>query len=52
MTIVDSKGYRLILCRRIVTAGIVLTSFISSQAAQAAGGDLDSNIRDWRHSDD
>ena len=41
MTIVDSKGYRLILCRRIVTAGIVLTSFISSQAAQAAGGDLD-----------
>ncbi len=41
MTIVDSKGYRLILCRGIVTAAIVFTSFISSQAAQAAGGDLD-----------
>jgi uncharacterized delta-60 repeat protein len=44
MTIVDSKGYRLILCRRIVTAGIVLTSFISSQAVQAAGGELDSTF--------
>jgi len=42
MTIVGSKLYsRLILCRGIVTAAIVLTSFISSQAAQAAGGDLD-----------
>src|SRR5437867_1972741 len=42
MTIVGSKLYsRLILCRGIVTAAIVLTSFISSQGAQAAGGDLD-----------
>jgi uncharacterized delta-60 repeat protein len=41
MTIVDSKGYRLILCRGIVTATIVLTSFISSQMARAADGDLD-----------
>ena len=41
MAIVDSKGYRLILFRGIVTAGIVLASFISWQAAQAAGGDLD-----------
>ena len=42
MTIVDSKSYyRLILCRGILTAAIVLTWFISSQAAQAAAGDLD-----------
>jgi uncharacterized delta-60 repeat protein len=42
MTIVGSKLYsRLILCRGIVTAAIVLTWFISSQAAQAAAGDLD-----------
>ena len=41
MTIVDSKGYHLILCRGIVTAAIVLTSFISSQMARATDGDLD-----------
>ena len=42
MKIVGSKlYYRLILCRGIVTAAIVLTWFISSQVAQAAAGDLD-----------
>jgi uncharacterized delta-60 repeat protein len=43
MTIVGSKFYcRLIRCRGIVTAAFVLTCFIiSSQAAQAAAGDLD-----------
>ncbi len=33
--------YRLILCRGVVTAAIVLTWLISSQVAQAAAGDLD-----------
>src|SRR5437867_8726816 len=42
MTIVGSKLYsRFILCRGIVTAAIVLTSFISSQMARANDGDLD-----------
>src|SRR5262245_19029267 len=42
MTIVNSKSYyRLIHCHGIVTATIALTWFISSQAAQAAAGDLD-----------
>jgi uncharacterized delta-60 repeat protein len=42
MTIVDSKSYyRLILCRGIVSAAIVLAWFISPQMAQAAAGDLD-----------
>jgi uncharacterized delta-60 repeat protein len=42
MTIVGSKlYYSSILCRGIVTAAIVLTWFISSQAVQAAAGDLD-----------
>src|SRR5438094_3404297 len=42
MTIVGSKLYsRLILCRRVVTAAIVLTWFISPQVARAAAGDLD-----------
>src|SRR5437867_4694315 len=42
MTIVGSKLYsRFILCRGIVTAAIVLTSFINGQMAQAADGDLD-----------
>ena len=42
MTIVHSKlYYNLIPCRGIVTAAIVLTWFIISQAAQAAAGDLD-----------
>src|SRR5881275_1309374 len=42
MKIISSKlYYRLILCRRIVTAAIVLTWFISPQVAQAAAGDLD-----------
>jgi uncharacterized delta-60 repeat protein len=42
MKIVGSKlYYRLILCPGIVTAAIVLTWFISPQAAQAAAGDLD-----------
>ena len=42
MTIFGSKlYYRLILCRGIVTAAIVLTWFISPQATQAAAGDLD-----------
>ena len=46
MRIVDSKFYdRLIRCRRIVTAAIVLTWFtISSQVAQAAAGDLDATF--------
>src|SRR5262245_62481629 len=42
MTIVNSKSYyRLIHCHGIVTATIALTWFISSQADQAAAGDLD-----------
>ena len=42
MTIIDLKlYYRLILCRGIVTAAIVLTWFISPQVARAAAGDLD-----------
>jgi len=42
MTIVGSKlYYRLIRCRGIVTAAIVLTWFISPQLEQAAAGDLD-----------
>jgi len=43
MTIVESKSYyHLIFCRGIVAAAIAVSSFISSQAAQAAAGDLDS----------
>ena len=42
MTIIALKlYYRLILCRGIVTAAIVLTWFISPQVARAAAGDLD-----------
>ena len=42
MTTVDFKNYdRLIQCRTIVTAAIMLAWFISSQAAQSAAGDLD-----------
>src|SRR5437879_10963396 len=42
MRIIPSKlCYCSILCRGIFTAAIVLTWFISSQAAQAAAGDLD-----------
>ena len=42
MTTVDSKNYdRLIHCREIITAAIILIWFISSQAAQSAAGDLD-----------
>ena len=46
MRIGDSKFYyRLIRCRRIVAAAIVLTWFtISSQVAQAAAGDLDATF--------
>jgi len=42
MKIVGSKlYYRMILCPGIVTVAIMLTWFISPQAAQAAAGDLD-----------
>ncbi len=42
MTIIALKlYYRLILCRGIVTAAILLTWFISPQVARAAAGDLD-----------
>src|SRR5215472_16544594 len=42
MAIVGSKRYYCLMpCRGIVTAAIVLTWFISPQAAQAAAGDLD-----------
>ena len=42
MTIIGLKlYYRLILCRGIVTAAIVLTWFTSPQVARAAAGDLD-----------
>jgi len=42
MTIIGSKlYYGLIRCREIVTAAIMLTWFVSPQAAQAAAGDLD-----------
>ncbi len=36
--------YRLILCRGVVTAAIVLTWFISPQVARAAAGDLDATF--------
>ena len=36
--------YRLILCRGMVTAAIVLTWFISPQVARAAAGDLDATF--------
>ena len=42
MTIVDSKlYYRVIPCREIVVAALMLTWFIGPQLAQAAAGDLD-----------
>jgi len=41
MTIVNSKRYGWILRGRMLVAAIVLTSFINSQAARAAAGDLD-----------
>src|SRR5712671_4139195 len=45
MKIISSKlYYRLILCRGVVTAAIVLTWFISPQVARAAAGDLDATF--------